>query len=148
MKIAIKIIISACLILLCNTNIYAQDDSVAERIGDLPQFEISRDTCVNNNVFKTELKIQVYRKDKEFAYMKYLDSLLRQTKDLTVDTFSIGNINSIKRRKNASENSDRKISKPKSNIFSQPLVKIILWILAALLIGFIIYKLFLVENFF
>lgn len=90
--------------------------------------------------------MQIYKRDRDFAYMKYLDSLLRKTKDLTVDTFSAGNGSSGSKRQ-ARQNT-RRVNLSPVNIFSNPVVKIVLWIAAIFLIGFIIYKLFLGENFF
>ena len=147
MKIIIKLFIIA-LFLFCDAKIFGQDsvDSVAEKTGDLTHTESLVDTVVSRNKFETD-SVQDYKRDKDFAYMKYLDSLLRQTKDLTVDTFSINNASSNSKR-NVQQNSQPANTRIRINIFNQPIVKIILWILAILLISFIIYKLFLGENFF
>ncbi|MEJ7676012.1 MAG: hypothetical protein WKF59_25765 [Chitinophagaceae bacterium] len=155
MKIIFKLLIAGFLFLICNTNLIAQNKSSAiDSIGEgltLPgssEDTAGRGTVLKRNNFETGDSMQAYRTDRDFAYMKYLDSLLRQTKDLTVDTFSISNSGSLKRQKNISQNSQYRNTSPRLNFFSLPIVKIILWIMAIFLIGFIIYKLFLGENFF
>ena len=147
MKIVIKLFIVS-IFLFCDAKAFAQDgvDSIAERTGDLTQSEYLGDTVITRNKIESD-SVRDYKRDKDFAYMKYLDSLLRQTKDLTVDTFSINNASSGSKQ-NAPQNSRSVNTAPRLNIFSQPIVKIILWILAFFLIAFIIYKLFLGENFF
>ncbi len=147
MKI-IKLLFAGFLVLFLHTKLLAQqnnDDSVAAKLGDLTTESLG-DTLVSRNKVETD-SIEDYKKDKDFAYMKYLDSLLRQTKDITVDTFSV-NTASSGSKKNVQQNSRQINTTPRINIFSQPIVKIILWILAFFLIGFMIYKLFLGENFF
>lgn len=145
-----KFLIAGILFLFCDTNVFAQDstvDSVTVSTGDVAPPESLGDTVLNRYKFKTDDSMQAYKKDKDFAYMKYLDSLLRKTNDLTVDTFSINYASSSRGKRQVSRNS-RQVTVPQVNIFSNPVVKIILWVLAAFFIGFIIYKLFLGENFF
>ena len=148
MKI-IKLLFACFLVLFLHTKLLAQQsdvDSVAAKLGDLTQTESLRDTVVSRKKVEPD-SLQDYKSDKDFAYMKYLDSLLRKTKDLTVDTFSV-NSASTKSKKDVQQNSEPLNTRRRINIFNQPIVKIILWILAFFLIGFIIYKLFLGENFF
>lgn len=147
MKI-IKLLFTGFLVLFLHTKLLAQQsnvDSVAAKLGDLTTESLG-DTVVSRKKVETD-SIEDYKSDKDFAYMKYLDSLLRQTKDLSVDTFSV-NTASSRSKKNAQQNQEQANTTPRINIFNQPIVKIILWILAFFLIGFIIYKLFLGENFF
>lgn len=135
----------------CNANILAQDsatNSIAEKTGDLMPAEALRDTVLSKNEFVSKGSVQNYKQDRDFAYMKYLDSLLRQTKDLSIDTFTVNSSNASKRNKNISQKPEQKNIRPASNIFNQPFVKIIFWALAFVFIGFIIYKLFFGENFF
>ena len=122
------------------------NNSIAEKTGDLSTSQSLGDTVVSRKKVEPD-SLQDYKSDKDFAYMKYLDSLLRKTKDLTVDTFSV-NSASTKSKKDVQQNSEPLNTRRRINIFNQPIVKIILWILAFFLIGFIIYKLFLGENFF
>ena len=150
MKIITRLVIGSMLILFCSTKLLAQDnyetDSLEVTAGDLIPPESAADTVLNKYEFEKHDLVQAYKKDRDFAYMKYLDSLLRNTKDLQVDTFSVGDASSSEGRE--VRQNPRRINVPQVNIFSNSIVKIILWILAAFLIGFIIYKLFLGENFF
>lgn len=146
-NILIKLLVAGFLWMFCNTNLLAQDstDVVSTSDGDSLTLPASLgDTVLNRSQFETDDSMQSYKKDKDFAYMKYLDSLLRKTKDLTVDTFSV---NAGSSRGRELPQNARRVRMP-VNIFSSPVVKIILWILAVFLIGFIIWKLFLGENFF
>jgi hypothetical protein len=132
-----------------NTDLHAQAkvDSLAESLGNLEPRSLG-DTALNRNEFEPDDSMQEYKNDRDFAYMKYLDSLLRTRKDLTVDTFSVFNTPTSKGQKGKVRSSRQVSTRQPVNIFSLPAVKIILWILAALMIGFIIWKLFLGENFF
>ena len=148
MKITvIKLFIAGFLFMFCNTKLLAQDgtDADSTAVGERLTVPASlEDTVLNRSQFETDDSMQSYKNDKDFAYMKYLDSQLRKTKDLTVDTFSV--YAGLSRGREVSQNA-RRVRMP-VNIFSSPVVKIILWILAVFLIGFIIWKLFLGENFF
>lgn len=150
MKTIAKLIIASYFIICVDTILYAQPDRETDSTeiysDDLTSLETEADTVLNRSEFETHPDVKQYKSDKNFAYMKYLDSLLRQTKDLTVDTFTIGSETPPRSKREASPNTPQ--NQPTINIFSSPIVKIILWILAALLIAFIIYKLFLGENFF
>lgn len=147
MKIIIKLIIAGAFFLFCNATAFAQEDvdSVEEVSVEAAPPESLGDTVLNRYKWETTDSMKQYKGDREFAYMNYLDSLLRQRKDLTVDTFSIGSGNSSRKQP---RQDTRQVNPPAVNIFSSPIVKIILWIAAIFLIGFIIYKLFLGENFF
>ena len=131
----------------CNTKLMAQViDSTGVATEEITPPESLGDTVLNRYEFKSDDSIDIYKRYRDFAYMKYLDSLLRKTKNLTVDTFSAGNGASANKRQ-VRQNS-RRVNVPQVNIFGNPVVKIVLWIAAIFLIGFIIYKLFLGENFF
>ncbi|MDB5199544.1 MAG: hypothetical protein JWO92_1507 [Chitinophagaceae bacterium] len=146
--ILIKLLIAGVLFMFCNTKLLAQDSTVdsatEDTTGVTPPPSLG-DTVLNRYEVETD-SMQQYGQDRDFAYMKYLDSLLRKTKELTVDTFSINNAPGSKQ--DTRKNSRSVNNTPRINIFSQPIVKVILWIMAIFLIGFIIYKLFLGENFF
>jgi hypothetical protein len=129
---------------IAQSNTAESSDSVVESLRSSAAPASLGDTALTkNNYHPEDGSIQEYKLDKDFAYMKYLDRLLRQTKNLTLDTFSIKNSNTTKRKNN---------SPPKSvntfNLFSQSLVKIFLWLLAICFIGFLLYKLFNAGNFF
>lgn len=123
-------------------------DSMAEKTGDLTTPTTFGDTVLVRYRIATNDSLQAYRQERDFTYMKYLDSLLRKTKDLTVDTFSVRGMKTSKAKRAAARENPDAASSPKINIFNLPIVKIILWILAAILIGFMVWKLFLGENFF
>ena len=115
-----------------DTVVVAATDSVPGSLAD---------TTLNKYEFDTNDSVQVYKNQKEFGYIKYLDSLLRNTKGLTVDTFSAGSYERPAR-------TGRRAARVPVNIFGNPVVKIILWVMAVFLIGFLVWKLFLGENFF
>ena len=149
MRIILKLIIAGILFFSCDAKVVAQEtDSADVDTEEIAPPESLGDTILNRHEFEKTLgPMQEYKRDRDFTYMKYLDSLLRKTKDLTVDTFSIGNATSS-RGGRAVRQKTRQVSVPRVNIFSSPIVKIILWVAAVFLIGFIIYKLFLGEGFF
>jgi hypothetical protein len=147
--IFLKLFVVGLLFMFCNTELMAQDstivDSTEESIDSLIAPKSLGDTVINRYEFKTDDSMQAYKMSKDFAYMRYLDSLLRKTKDLSVDTFSVSD-GSVRRSRRVSQNTGQ-VRIP-ANIFGSPVVKIILWILAVVLISFIIWKLFVGENFF
>ncbi len=87
--------------------------------------------------------LQLLKNTREFAYMNYLDSLLRNNKNLRVDTADI----SMVHRKG--ELAPAKADNSKLNRFlnSDP-VRIFFWMAAVFFIGFIIYKIFLKNDLF
>ena len=90
--------------------------------------------------------IVAYRQDRDFGYIYYLDSLLRQTKNLAVDTFSV---NAADRpAKQPKKNSESQNIAPRESIFSNSFVKILLWALAIFFVSFILYRLFLADTLF
>lgn len=152
MNILTKLLFSVLFFLLCATNLVAQDDDAvdtsAEKNGEFISPQSLGDTVLIRNSFERDNSVLAYKEDKDFAYIKYLDSILKKTKDLTVDTFSSNNTGSFKRKNDSSQNAQSAPARKPLNIFSNPIVKIILWVMAIFLIGFLIYKLFLGENFF
>ncbi len=146
-----KIVIAGFLFLFSYTKIFAQndiEDSIPEKLDDFNLLEKLGDTSLKKYQYAIEDdSMQEYRKDKDFAYMKYLDSLLRKTKDLKSDTFTINNANSFK-RKNGNQNNDPQKNKLKFNLFNKFGVKIFLWLLAICFIGYVLYKLFAGGDFF
>jgi hypothetical protein len=89
--------------------------------------------------------IYTYRSSKDFAYIQYLDSLLRKTKDIKSDTFSL---NSLRNGKSDNTESKEETTTPTLSFLDNPLLKILLWLLAAGFIGFILFKLFSTGGFF
>jgi hypothetical protein len=136
---------------LMPATVFAQNnnaDSVAERIGNITEQEIESDTILNRHEYALEDdSMRQYRTDKDFAYMKYLDSLLRKTNGIAVDTFSLENAESVRRKKGNYQSGDAENSN-KTSVLNLPFVKVILWLLAIFFIGFVVYKLFSDENIF
>jgi hypothetical protein len=129
-----KFLITLILLAGCCTRLLAQDstDSVI-------------DTAVVKSIPEKNDSIKNYKKEKDFAYINYLDSLLRKTKDLTVDTFSLYNTGQLKKQKRSTT---RIITPTPNNFLNAPLIKIILWALAIFFVGFILYRLFLSDFLF
>lgn len=149
-NIFLKIFVAGFLFLFSDAKIFAQNDiadSLSEKVGDLTPNKGFVDTSLSKNKYDIEDdSMQDYKKDKGFAYMKYLDSLLRKTKNLTADTLTIDNANSYRRKNNNSEVSPHR--NLKFNFLNNSAVKIFLWLLAIGFIIFILYKLFAGGNFF
>lgn len=103
------------------------------------------DTILIQNLIKLKpADIQEYRSSKDFAYMQYLDSMLKEVKDLKSDTMSINNL-----RPNKTHNIESNDEMPPSLTFlDNPILKIFMWLLAASFIGFILFKLFSTGGFF
>ncbi len=115
-----------------------EDEDSAESMVEIPD-----DTVIIKNAFDDgNDSLQRWKSSSDFAYIMYLDSLLRKQKDLRMDTISIDKTTGKKRRASLS---------PKSNsgnfLNSFPL-QIFFWALAIFFIGFIIYKLFLANGIF
>lgn len=89
-------------------------------------------TFISNKLFITKQNVRNLKNEKQLAYAQNLDSLLKdlQQKKAAGFTATTNRFSSLIR------------------FFSAPLTKIIFWTLAALLIVFIIVKLFFAEGFF
>lgn len=148
MKIFLRIFF---MLLLTGGNLQAQEavDSLAAQAGNIDDEATLGDTALNRYGITIGDSLREFRNEKAYAYIKYLDSLLRSRKDLAVDTFSVYN-NSTPTERTSQKQSHEPApqSRKMVNIFSLSGVKIALWILAVFVIGLIIWKLFLGENFF
>jgi len=140
-------------LMLCSAFCFGQKtDDTASRIESEQEFAEAdnlpgpgADTSLERFAFDSSFdSVRVYKSRQDFKYMRYLDSLLKKTKGLTVDTISLSNIKGVKSkpRLNRSSGSEN------YNISTGPFVKVLLWILAIFFIGFILYKLFLTESIF
>jgi len=89
--------------------------------------------------------ISGYKKDKDFKYISYLDSLLRQTKSLAVDTMSSEVLKGRKIERSQRYNSNNSDA---NNFFKNPLVRILLTLLAIFFIGVILFRFFFTEGIF
>ncbi|HSQ45221.1 MAG TPA: hypothetical protein VLM16_09505 [Ginsengibacter sp.] len=97
------------------------------------------DTVITKTVFDSSKdSILKWKRSPEFAYMSFLDSLLKKKKaGLRADTISIDNNTGGKKNKTIS------IPSSSSNGFLNSFpVKIFFWLIAIFFIGFILYKLF------
>ena len=138
--------IFVCLLLLVNAyNIHAQTkDSLNRPEGiEVPQYQqkdslaASDDTSLDKNSFSdSDSIVHKWKQSHEFAYMHYLDSLLRKQKDLKSDTVSI---NESTGKINRNHPLRRDVSTLNQVLNSLPL-KIFFWTLALIFIGFISYK--------
>ncbi len=102
------------------------------------------DTSLQKNYVKDNADILKWKKSHEFAYMHYLDSLLRKQKNLKVDTVSIdeksGKINRLAHRQNRPS--------ALNHIFNSIPFQLFFWALAVIFIAFISYKVFFKNGIF
>ncbi|HEY5463894.1 MAG TPA: hypothetical protein VIJ95_11610 [Hanamia sp.] len=143
MKRKFKIFVCLLAFLICFTNNgYAQtndtlnppDDRIESPSNQKDSFKDLNDTA--NLSLDDSDKIMRWRHSREFAYIHYLDSLLREQKNIRADTVSINENSGKIIRKHKSEN---QISAFNKILNSLPL-KIFFWILALIFIGFTGYK--------
>lgn len=127
MRNKLRIFFVAALIFCC-VNLFAQKISGKLTGANIKQYELQ------------DSSIQAYKTSREFAYIKYLDSLLKHTPKITADTFAY-NSGSAVRRSNTRERSTP-LAVSSNNVFNNLIVKVILWVLAIAFIAFILYKFF------
>ncbi|MEP6584497.1 MAG: hypothetical protein ABJA90_09520 [Ginsengibacter sp.] len=113
------------------------EDSI-DLLADVPE-----DTTLSKTAFNIDNdSLQKWKSSRDFAYIAYLDSLLRNEKDLKMDTVSIDKNTGKKTRKVSSSNKN-------SGKFLNGLpLQMFFWALAIFFIGFIIYKLFFANGIF
>jgi hypothetical protein len=117
-------------------NLIGGNDSLLTMQGDTVLKRFSIDVLPGS--------VKKYTSVKEFRYMRYLDSLLRNTNSLMADTIRLDNVREVTKSKRFKVN-----MMPNTNsIFNNLFVKIFFWIIAIAFISFIIYKLFMTESFF
>lgn len=102
------------------------------------------DTSLQKNQIKENLDFLKWKKNREFAYMHYLDSLLRKQKDLKADTVSIDEKSGTIKRNGRRQNHPSTLN----TIFNSIPFQIFFWILAVIFIVFISYKVFFTGGFF
>ena len=152
MKRKLKIFLASCIFyagfclpvfLICYTyNGYTQtkgtlnppDDGIESPSNQKNSFKDLNDTA--NLSLDDSDKIMKWRHSREFAYIHYLDSLLRKQKNIKADTVSINENSGKIIRKHKSEN---QVSAFNTILNSLPL-KIFFWILALIFIVFTGYK--------
>ncbi|MDQ2863681.1 MAG: hypothetical protein M3R50_08575 [Bacteroidota bacterium] len=125
----------------------AEPDSVlitTTQDSAVQDYEDIGDTVITKVFFKNNDSVSIWKKSHEFAYMAYLDSMLRRKKnDLKSDTFSFNNNHSARRKKINISDSD--IPNSFLNSFA---IRIFFWIIATAFILFILYKLFFTGELF
>ena len=110
--------------------------STSTEIIEKPVEEVADTIYVDTTVYYNQLEvpadsIKAWKNLKAFGYVSYLDSLLKAQKE-----------NKKKAQKYETPSGPGALDR----LLSSPGLKVILWMLAALFIGFIIYKLFLTEG--
>lgn len=103
------------------------------------EYEIDDDAYADTVIKKTLINyesdsLSKWRQNREFAYMKYLDSLLKNRSDIKSDTVTLDDrVGKVKRKKQSDYSA--------ANRFLNSLpVRIFFWTLALFFIGFIFYK--------
>jgi hypothetical protein len=100
-------------------------------------FQLPPDTASQKQLSNNNDSILKWKQSREFAYMHYLDSVLRKDKNLKADTVSINESGKITRYQHMENNA----SDLNKMLNSLPL-KMFFWALALIFIGFISYKVF------
>src|SRR5687767_3559056 len=147
-KQIVTLLLTLVFLFTCCINCLAQDtgsivinDSSDSTKEDF--YPITGDTVLRRTIFEpSHDSFRAYRSERDFGYMQYLDSLLRLTKPVTVDTLNPGNIkNQKKARVRSTQNSG-------NSIFDTLFVRALFWTFAICFIVFILYNLFLTEGIF
>ncbi len=130
-------------------NSYAQTDSLTVPDGQVyfqqkDSHSADADTTLHKKVLGGDTGIVKYKSRREFYYMNYLDSLLRNQKDMRTDTVSVDEkTGRIKR-------AHRNIETPSAlnKILNSFPLKIFFWTLALIFIIYISYKVFFKNGIF
>ncbi len=149
----IKLVCIVALLFFFNSYSFAQkndetvtDSSTTQVDDSVDDDEYAQgDTLVTKMLFEDDNdSILKWKQSREFAYMGYLDSLLKKQKGLKKDTLNIENGNASRSR-----SGDVSASTSGSNSFlnSFPL-RLFFWVVAIFFIGFILYKLFFAAGLF
>ncbi len=133
--------------LFFSTLLFAQSSDPATGRPVTPGSETETDTALQRIVISNEeASISTFKQTKSFAYIKYLDSLLRQSKDLKADTFSIDKATGAGKMR---EKNQRPVpSRLSINFLNNGFIKMLLWALAIFFIVYILYKLFFADILF
>ena len=159
MKPQFVLILFIAFMLRCSAESFSQttDSAVAKidtssEIVAPPEEETDESSKADTDLIKQNISIKSdsildYKKRKEFAYIYNLDSLLKQSSKLIIDTINIDNLNRAKPSKKSGD-SIPESTQSTGSIFDNGFIKIFLWILAISFIVFVLYKLFLGEGMF
>jgi hypothetical protein len=136
-------LLPACMFFFVNANAQTRDsvntnhsDSIYQSFQD--DSAENSDTSLSMQHLKDSLDILDWKKNREFAYMHYLDSLLRNQKDMRFDTVSVDEKSGMIKRK---PNQSRRPTTLTAALNSWPLT-IFFWSLAIFFIAFLSYKIF------
>ncbi|MEO8821339.1 MAG: hypothetical protein ABI374_10885 [Ginsengibacter sp.] len=138
--------------IIYSSNGYAQTNDSLNVPGGVQIQELQKanrgdtttDTSLQKNHIKENPDFLKWKKNREFAYMHYLDSLLRKEKDLKVDTVSIDEKSGTIKRNGQRQSHPSALN----TIFNSVPFQIFFWILAVIFIVFISYKVFFTGGFF
>lgn len=109
-------------------------ESLSYQTGD--SFHSLNDTVADNTSLADSDKVMKWRRSREFAYIHYLDSLLRKQKNIRSDTVSINENSGNIIRKQKPDNEVSAFNKLLNSLPS----KIFFWTLAIIFIGVMGYK--------
>jgi Domain of unknown function (DUF4129) len=116
-----------------------QEDSATSQVPKQPVISdsSSADTLLVRAIYDSvNDSITKWRRNPEFGYMVYLDSLLRKKTDLRIDTVSLDNAGGKSKPAHFVANSSS------SGFLNSTGVQIFFWTMALFFVGFILYKLF------
>lgn len=141
----IAVVVLLFVLLQVNSNGYAQTDSSIDSLVNIEaQTAEATDSLQTMDAASLERisvkgdtdNIVKWKRSREFLYIHYLDSLLRNQKDIKSDTVSLdGKTGGIKR------NHPRKDNSYMNRLLNSAPFKIFFWLLALLFLGFIAYNL-------
>ncbi|MEP6595186.1 MAG: hypothetical protein ABJA71_04530 [Ginsengibacter sp.] len=121
-------------------------DSENEYSDSAHLFVLQGDTVLEKFTFDPSFdSVRAYKSRQDFKYMRYLDSLLRKTKGLTIDTISLSSVKAIKGKRHLLK---RSYDDNGNDVFNTSFVRTLFWVLAIFFIVFILYRLFLTESIF
>jgi hypothetical protein len=106
-------------------------------------FQLLPDTVSQKQLSQNDDSISKWKQSHEFAYMDYLDSVLRKEKNIKADTVSIDESGKITRNQRA-ENNASGLNK----ILNSLPLRIFFWVIALIFIGLISYKVFFKNGIF
>ena len=112
------------------------EELVSPPSGKIDSFQEAIDTGNGKISIEDSDKINKWKHSREFAYMHYLDSLLRKRKDFKSDTVSINDISGKITRNNKPEKGSSGFNK----ILNSLPFKIFFWALAIIFIAFVGYN--------
>ncbi|HUZ61995.1 MAG TPA: hypothetical protein VMU83_24685 [Hanamia sp.] len=153
MRSKLKIVICLLVFFITKTETsYAQDkDSTNQVSSDVEKPYKPEDSLLDLNQsgdekisFDDSDKILKWKSNREFAYIHYLDSLLRKQKDIKADTVSINENSGKIIRNHKPGNQVLALNK----ILNSTPLKIFFWVLAIIFIGFAGYKVFFKNRIF